>query len=235
MRGAWSGARKRATEGGLVGTRSFDRTEARKAVRSGPGADWLYTSCDDLPQCSGGTLTCDPVTARSTRASAACLGWTRRRAHGFTREPFDASRGTGRYHFEYVFLPFGELGDPHGSYSLTNFEILPDGRASMFYDHCSFDVPITIAYEWLPSDEEGWLNLYPGMGETLLRYMALVDVESLRVQLMEPCRELQFAMAGRPQSFIVVRPGASCWVDRCTTPDMMQVDYCEGEEPPPCG
>ena len=38
----------------------------------------------------------------------------------------------------------------------------------------------------------------------------------------------------RSQGFVVVRPGASCWVERCTTPGLIQVDYCEGEEPPPC-
>jgi hypothetical protein len=149
--------------------------------------------------------------------------------------PFDASRWIGRYHFENVFLPFGERGDPHGSSSLVNFEILPDGRASMFYDNCTFEVPVTIAYEWLPSEDAGWLSLYPGVGETSLRYMANDEVETLRVQLVEPCRELRFEIDGKPDGgFYVVRPGASCWVDRCTTPNIMQVDYCDGEEPPPC-
>jgi hypothetical protein len=151
-----------------------------------------------------------------------------------TDEAFDASRWIGRYHFENVFLPFGERGDPHGSHSLVNFEILPDGRASMFFDNCSFEVPVTIAYEWLPSEDEGWLSLYPGAGETSLRFMANDDVETLRVQLVEPCRELVFDIDGRAPGFTIVRPGAACWVDRCTVPGIMQVDYCEGEEPPPC-
>ena len=164
----------------------------------------------------------------SPSASASSIGGAT------TGAPFDASRWIGRYHFENVFLPFGELGDPAGSYSLTNFEILADGRASMFHDHCSFEEPVIIAYEWLPSDEEGWLSLYPGEGETSLRFMAIDDVETLRVQLVEPCRELRFDIDGRSQGFVVVRPGASCWVERCTTPGLIQVDYCEGEEPPPC-
>lgn len=151
-----------------------------------------------------------------------------------TGEPFDASRWIGRYHFENVFLPFGERGDPHGSYSLANFEILPDGSASMFYDNCAFEAPITIAYRWIPS-EEGWLRLLPGEGETSLRYWALDDLDTLRVQLIEPCRELRFEIDGKPDGgFYLVRPGESCWVDRCTTYHVMQVDYCEGEEPPPC-
>jgi hypothetical protein len=152
-----------------------------------------------------------------------------------TGEPFDASRWIGRYHFENVFLPFGERGDPHGTYSLVNFEILPDGQASMFYDDCHYlEAPIVIAYEWRPADE-GWLSLHPGEGETSLRYLALEDLESLRVHLVEPCRELRFEIDGSPDPALhVVRPGESCWVDRCTVPSIMQVDYCEGEEPPPC-
>lgn len=150
-----------------------------------------------------------------------------------TGEPFDASRWIGRYHFENTFLPFGERGDPHGSYSLVNFEILPDGRASMFYDNCSFDEPVTIAYEWLPA-EDGWLSLHPGVGETSLRFMSNTDVGTIRIQLVEPCRELNFEIDGYPPGFTIVRPGESCWVDRCTTYHILQLDYCEGEEPPPC-
>jgi MYXO-CTERM domain-containing protein len=31
----------------------------REGAETCDGADWLYASCDDLPQYSGGTLTCD--------------------------------------------------------------------------------------------------------------------------------------------------------------------------------
>lgn len=151
-----------------------------------------------------------------------------------TGAPFDASRFIGRYHFESAFLPFGERGDPHGTYALVNFEILPDSRATMFYDDCTFDVPITIDYRWTPSDE-GWLSLHPGAGETSLRYWALVGLESLRVRIVEPCRALELEIDGEPDpGFYSVKPGESCRVDRCTTYHIMQVDYCEGEEPPPC-
>ncbi|MCX4242081.1 hypothetical protein [Paraliomyxa miuraensis] len=151
-----------------------------------------------------------------------------------TGEPFDASHWIGRYHFENVFLPFGERGDPLGDFSLINFEIRPDSRATMFYDDCHFEEPIVIAYEWDPS-EDGWLSLRPGEGESSLRFMADPDVEMLRVRLIQPCRELEFDYDGSGVAFTVIRPGASCWVDKCTTPGIIQVDYCEGEEPTePC-
>lgn len=152
-----------------------------------------------------------------------------------TGAPFDASRWVGRYHFENTFLPLGERGDPHGSYTLANFEILADGRARMLHDDCSFDEPVVIDYRWLPS-KDGWLSLHPGEGESSLRYWAREDLDSLRVQLTEPCRELRFEYDGMLDVGFgsLVRPGAVCWVDRCTTYHIMQVDYCEGEEPPPC-
>ena len=151
-----------------------------------------------------------------------------------TGEAFDASRWIGRYHDENPLLPFGERGDPHGSYSLINFEILPDSRARMVYDNCTRVEPIEILYEWVPDDEEGWLTLYPGPGEPSLRFAAAEGKETLRVHLIEPCRELRFEVDGWVHGWMPFRPGWSCWVDRCTTPGIMQVDYCEGEEPPPC-
>jgi hypothetical protein len=152
---------------------------------------------------------------------------------GTTGEPFDASRWIGRYHFEHTFTTLGEPMDSSYAGSLTNFEILSDGRAMMFYDHCSYEEPLTVAYEWFPS-EDGWLSLRPGPGETSLRFMANPGVETIRLRLIEPCRELEFEVDGRPPGFYIVRPGASCWVNRCTTPGIAQLDYCEGEEPPPC-
>lgn len=150
-----------------------------------------------------------------------------------TGEPFDASRWIGRYHFEHTFATFGEPSDSSYAGSLSNFEILPDGRATMLDDDCSYEEPITIAYEWFPSGD-GWLSLQPGLGETSLRFMANPDVDTIRLRLIEPCRELELEVDGRPLSFTKVRPGASCWVNRCTTPGIAQLDYCEGEEPPPC-
>lgn len=152
-------------------------------------------------------------------------------SEGSTGEPFDASRWIGRYHFEHVFYPFGERGDYYSSQSLINFEILPDSRATMVYDHCNLEEAFTIEYEWRP-DEDGWLSLYPGEGETSLRFMEDSEVETLRVRLIEPCRELDFDYDGMKVAFTVVRPGAACWIDKCTTGGtIMHVDYCEGEEP----
>jgi hypothetical protein len=90
-------------------------------------------------------------------------------------------------------------------------------------------------YEWTP-DEPGWLALHPGAGESSLRLVALEDLETLRVHLVEPCRALEFEYDGMIENFLPFRPGESCWVDRCMTGDgtELQVDYCEGEEPPPC-
>ena len=153
-------------------------------------------------------------------------------------EPFDASRWLGRYHYENPFLPFGELGDPHGPHMLVNLEIFADSRAVMLYDDCSFEEPITINYAWEPDEEEGWLRLRPGRDEASLRYMAAERLKSLRVQRTEPaemCRpRLVFEADGIFDSFSPFYPGESCWVVRCTVPNLMQVDYCEGEEPPTC-
>ncbi|MCX4243369.1 hypothetical protein [Paraliomyxa miuraensis] len=151
-----------------------------------------------------------------------------------TGDPFDASRWIDRYHFEHPYLPFGERGDPLGTYVLVNFEVFPDARASMFYDGCGLSEGFTIAYRWSPS-ENGWLSLRPGEGETTLRFLSDHDVDTLRVRLTEPCRELRFEVDGELNPSFAFFPGASCWVDRCTTPGIMQVDYCDGEEPTePC-
>jgi hypothetical protein len=88
-------------------------------------------------------------------------------------------------------------------------------------------------------DGSDWLYprcdaMRPGLGETSLRFWANPDVDTIHLRLIEPCRELEFEVDGRPLSFTKVRPGASCWVNRCTTPGIAQLDYCEGEEPPPC-
>jgi hypothetical protein len=104
----------------------------------------------------------------------------------------------------------------------------------MFVDHCAYDEPVIIAYEWTPDEEPGWLELYPGAGESSLRFVAFEDLETLRVRLIEPCRELEFEADGVTDPWFPVRPGESCWVDRCTTGSVMQVDYCEGEEPLAC-
>lgn len=151
-----------------------------------------------------------------------------------TGTPFDASRWIGRYHYENAFVPFGERGSALGTTSaLINFEIRADFRAEIFYDECGFEQPVTRSYEWSPG-KDGWLDLHPGPGEPWLRFLGEDRVGTLRVRLVEPCRELWFEIDGWLNGWLGFYPGASCWVDRCTVPSIMHVDYCEGEEPPPC-
>jgi hypothetical protein len=171
--------------------------------------------------------------ASSTSEGGSLDGPSSSSSEGTTGVPFDASRWIGRYHYESLFLPFGEYGDPHGPRKLLNFEIFADSRATLFYEDCTFEEPNIIAYQWEP-DGSNWLRLSPGEGETSLRFQAAEDLESLRIRLTEPCRELKFEIDGRLEDWLPFFPGESCWVDRCTVPNLMQVDYCEGEEPPPC-
>jgi hypothetical protein len=170
------------------------------------------------------TTSSDPSTGASSSTSESSTS---------TGDPFDASRWIGRYHFENPFLPFGELGDPLGERVLANFEVFADSTASLFYDDCDSPEPLVDEYRWEP-DEQGWLSLFPGEGESSLRLVALEDLETLRVRLDEPCRDLAFEADGTIVPWFSFRPGESCWVVRCTVPNLMQVDYCEGEEPPPC-
>lgn len=170
--------------------------------------------------------------------SSGVSSFTSETSESSTGEPFDASQWVDVYHYENPFLPFGELVDPLGTdRALANFEIFADSRATMFYDNCSFDQPIVINYVWEP-DEDGWLRLLPGEGESSLRYQTTENVESLRVQRTEPagmCRpQLVFEFDGIHDGFAPYYPGESCWVVRCTVPNVMQVGYCEGEEPSPC-
>jgi hypothetical protein len=150
-----------------------------------------------------------------------------------TGAPFDTSRWVGRYHYEDLWLMFGERGQPLGTSMLMNFELLEDSTATLFYDDCGFDTPVVIAYRW-EATEDGWLQLYPGAGETQLRFMSDDDIGALRVHITEPCGELMFENDGSLRGWMPFYRGESCWVDRCTTSSVMQVDYCEGEEPPPC-
>jgi hypothetical protein len=188
-------------------------------------ADGVDAHGDAELESSGSDTSGTPATTSSTSESS-------------TGEPFDASRWIGRYHYEDVSLPFGELGQPIGSFDLINIEILESSRATMFYDSCSLEDPIVIDYTWEPDDEPDWLRLRPGAGETSLRYMAGENLESLRLRRIEPpgsCRpQLNFEYDGVLDMWAPFFPGESCWVVRCTVPNRMQVWYCEGEEPPPC-
>jgi hypothetical protein len=148
-----------------------------------------------------------------------------------TGAPFDASRWIGRYHYEYA---FAEWGDPEYTDMLVNFEIFADSTAIMLYDHCIFDGPQIIAYEWTPDEEPGWIALHPGAGESYLRLLSGESLETLRVRLLEPCRGLRFEYDGFEDDLLPFYPGESCWIDRCGDGMSPVVGYCEGEEPPPC-
>jgi hypothetical protein len=105
----------------------------------------------------------------------------------------------------------------------------------MVYEDCGSSPSIIVNYAWAP-DEPDWLALHPGEGETSLRYVALEGLETLRVHIVEPCRELEVEYDGRIDAWSPFFPGKACWVhpDRCFPPDSTHLDYCEGEEPPPC-
>jgi hypothetical protein len=190
-------------------------------------ADDVDTDGDADLESSGSSTSGTPATSSSTSESS-------------TGDPFDASPWIGRYHYENPFLTFGVLFDPlpvETDRTLANFEIFDDSRARMSYDSCSFEEPIVINYIWEP-DGADWLRLRPGASETSLRYMAGVNLDSLRVRRIEPaesCRpQLNFEYDGQLDLWSSFFPGESCWVDRCTAPKRFHVDYCEGEEPPPC-
>jgi hypothetical protein len=154
-----------------------------------------------------------------------------------TGAALDASRWIGRYHHEDPWLTFGGHGRPLGAPMLVNFEIFADATASLFYDECGLQAPVVTDYRWEASadgEAQGWLRLYPLEGEAPLRLMGDADLEVLRVRVSEPCRALMFETDGSLQGWLSFRPGESCWVDRCSEPGIMQLDYCEGEEPAPC-
>ena len=186
----------------------------------------LLTAC----QCENGGDVVGSSTGTTSNGESSSSASESMTSTGF---PFDASRFIGRYHYVHPFLPLGERGDPMGSPTLANLEIFADATAIMVFDHCSFDEPVRISYEWSPAESD-WLELRPGAEEPRLRFMAAEDLETLRVRSIEPCRELEFEADGSLVAFTVFRPGESCWVDRCTTPGIMQVDYCDGEQPPQC-
>jgi hypothetical protein len=149
---------------------------------------------------------------------------------GSAGAPFDASRWVGRYHYLYPLVD--RWGEQSQTTELVNFEFREDGTMTMLYDRCSFDWPEIVHYEWEPDEEPGWIELHPGAGQPYLRFLVDQPYESIRVHLIEPCRELEFEVDGNVDTWLLVYPGAWCWLNRCG--NGIRVDYCEGEEPPPC-
>jgi hypothetical protein len=183
-------------------------------------------------RCEGGDERDELATTGSGTGSS--TGGSRTSSGEDPEAPFDASRWVGRYHYEDPGLAFGERGEPSGPAMLYNFEIFEGSTATLSYDDCSLAAPLVIDYTWVPTDD-GWLSLNPGADETSLRFGTVDGLLRLRVLLIRvPCRELRFELDGYVYEWLPFRPGASCWIDRCTTPGVVQVDYCEGEEPPAC-
>ena len=152
---------------------------------------------------------------------------------GSTEEAVDASRFIGTFHNENDFVPFGrEVYDP-GSASIANLEIRADGTAHMSYEICSEQYePREIAWRW-EVHPGPWLELFPGPGEGSLRFMAVDELESLRVMPVGDC-DLHFEVDGELVPYETFRPGLACWVNRCEPTGTVHIDYCDGEEPPPC-
>lgn len=150
-------------------------------------------------------------------------------------EPIDVSRFLGLFHNENRLVPLGDPVDNPGGVALTHVEIRPDGSASMTMETCS-DLLGTIEIAWRWEASPGpVLELFPGAGEESLRYMAMTDVESLRLLPVGSC-DFQFEIDGAvitapTETF---HPGRACWVTRCEPTWVVEIDYCPGEEPVVC-
>ena len=172
------------------------------------------------------------VTSTSTSASA----------DSSTGAPFDIAPWVGRYHYEWPFSPFGEVNNTNGGTTLANFEIRADSTALSTYEECSSESPTVIEYVVEPLSQMR-VRLLPGPGDATLRYLAGLELDEIQITLDEGCGVLAFHLTREPGDLPLTEPfwhpGAACWVDRCTstTPEgvtAFQIDYCEGEEPPPC-
>jgi hypothetical protein len=185
---------------------------------------WAGCQCEGESGDGGGSSTAT-TTSTTTGASSG------RSLSSGPQAPFDASRWVGRYHYEDPRLELGERGEPLGPAMLANFEIFEDATATLLYDDCTLAEPLVSDYVWT-TDDDGWLSLDPAGDEATLRFGTIDGLLGLRVRLIfVPCPELRFEVDGYVYEWLPFRPGESCWVDRCTTPGIVQIDYCEGEEP----
>ena len=173
------------------------------------------------------------VTSTSTNASA----------DSSTGAPFDIEPWVGRHHYEGFLSQFGEATTTNGGTTLANFEIRPDSTALSTYDDCFIETPIPIEYVIEPLSQTR-VRLQPAPGDATLRYSAGLELDEIQLTLDERCGVITLELTGGawvpgPVVDNLWHPGAACWVDRCTstTPageTTYQIDYCEGEEPPPC-
>jgi hypothetical protein len=150
-----------------------------------------------------------------------------------TDDTADVSPFLGIFHNENQYIPFGRETTNPSDPSIANVEILPDGTATMTMETCNEDFgPLAIAWRWAARTGP-WLEFTPGPGEESLRFMVLTDLASLRATIDDDCG-LQFEIDGEPLTVQTFRRGKACWVNRCEPSWTVHIDYCEGEEPPPC-
>lgn len=175
-----------------------------------------------LDSTSDGSTSTSPGTSGETTSTEA------------TDDPIDVSRFMGVFHNDFALIPFGREVEDTGDPTIANLEIRPDGTAHMTMETCSElfgTLEISLRWEARPGPI---LDFLPGPGEESLRFMALSDLESVTAKLGEGC-DLLFEVDREPLWMEPFRPGRACWVNRCETSDnMVHIDYCPGEAPPPC-
>jgi hypothetical protein len=189
---------------------------AERKLHDGLGS----TTTMELETSTGGTMT---IGAESTT-----------RTTDDTESAVPVSRFMGIFHSENPYLPFGMETMNTGSATIANLEIREDGTASMVMETCNKDYgPLEIAWRW-EARPGPWLEFLPASDEEPLQFMALTDLESLRVTTEGTC-DLLFEADGVLITYELFRPGKACWVNRCDPVWTVHIDYCDGEAPPPCG
>jgi hypothetical protein len=179
---------------------------------------------------AGASSTTDPGAPSSDSATGSAEGTS---AATTTEEPVDVSRFIGVFHNEHWLTPFGREVQNPGGVSLANLEIRADGTASMTVETCNLENgTLHQAWTWEPHPGPR-LELSP-VADEALDFMWLWDLESLWAVSLDGCA-FQFEADGVPVTSDTFRPGAACWVNRCDPSYEIHIDYCKGEEPPPCG
>lgn len=148
-------------------------------------------------------------------------------------DPIDVSRFMGVFHNDFALIPFGQEVQDTGDPTIANLEIRPDGTAHMTMENCDPNDGLEISLRWAARPGP-ILDFFPGPGEESLRFMALSELESVTAELGDGC-DILFEVDYEPLWMEPFRPGRACWVNRCETSDnMVHIDYCDGEAPPPC-
>jgi hypothetical protein len=194
------------------------------------GAAWLASACECpdrrlQPDATGEGSTTEPsaISSESTTGPTEGTATT-------TEGDVDVSPFIGVFHNEHWLTPFGREVHNSGGVSLSNLEIRADGTASMTMETCNLDHG-TRHFAWTWEARPGpRLEFSPGPGEDSLRFLALIELESLSAFLIEPCA-FQFEADGVSITSNTFRPGRACWVNRCEPSYEIHIDYCEGEEP----